>query len=276
MSNPPRSAYQGEVAVAAEVRLPREPRVSERTIIIAGRILLVLLILSLWQYADGRWVPDFAISSPVHVAVRLGEDLLQPTLWQDIAATLEELVLGYVLGAVLGIGLGVLFGLNRIVRGIFEPLISAINGIPKVALAPLFLIWMGLGIQSKVAIAAMMVMLLMFYNTLNGILVAPRPLTDVLRVMGADRITIVRRVLFPFLGSYIVSGLKSSVPIAVIGVIVGEFIGADMGIGFYIRNASDLFDAAGLFAGVLILVVMTLVGSGLVDLLGKRLLRWQR
>lgn len=276
MSTPARNAYQSDVASGAEGRPRRALRASDRTIISVGRIVLVLLILSLWQYADDRWVPDFAISSPLHVAARLGADLLQPMLWQHIAATLEELVLGYVLGAVLGIGLGVLFGLNHIVRGIFEPLISAINGIPKVALAPLFLLWMGLGIESKVAIAAMMVMLLMFYNTLNGILVAPRPLIDVLRVMGADRATIVRRVLLPFLGSYIVSGLKSGVPMAVIGVIVGEFIGADMGIGFYIRNATDLFDAAGLFAGVLILVAMTLIGSGLVDLLGRRLLRWQR
>ncbi|MHB8695941.1 MAG: ABC transporter permease [Solirubrobacteraceae bacterium] len=260
----------------AEPPLRRAPRVSERTVIIAGRILLALLILSLWQYAGGRWVPDFAISSPLQVAVRLADELVHPTIWQDVAVTLEELVLGYVLGAVLGVALGVFFGLNRIIRSIFEPLISAINGIPKVSLAPLFLIWMGLGIESKVAIAGMMVMLLMFYNTLNGILVAPRPLIDVLRVMGADRITIIRRVLLPFLSSYIVSGLKSSVPMAVIGVMVGEFIGADMGIGFYIRNATDLFDAAGLFAGVLILVAMTLVGSGLVDLLGRRLLRWQR
>ena len=249
---------------------------SERTVLIVGRILLVVAILALWQFADDRLLPDFVISSPVNVAARLADDLQRPTIWHDIAVTAEEWVMGYALGAVVGIVLGFLLGLNRMVRGIFEPVLSAVNAIPKVALAPLFLIAMGLGPGSKVAIAAMMVALLMFYNTLGGILVAPRPLIDVLRVMGAGRGTIVRKVLLPFLSTYIVAGLKSSVPLAIVGVIVGEFIGADAGIGFYIRQATSLFDSAGLFSGVFILIVLTLVGNGLVQLLERRLLRWQR
>ena len=250
--------------------------VSERTVLLVGRILLVVAILALWQLADDRALPDFVISSPVHVAARLAEDLQRSTIWNDIATTSEEWVMGYALGAVVGIVLGFLLGLNRIVRGIFEPVLSAVNAIPKVALAPLFLIAMGLGPASKVAIAAMMVALLMFYNTLGGILVAPRPLIDVLRVMGAGRGTIVRKVLLPFLSTYIVAGLKSSVPLAIVGVIVGEFIGADAGIGFYIRQATSLFDSAGLFSGVFVLIVLTLLGNGLVQLLERRLLRWQR
>ena len=248
----------------------------ERTVLIVGRILLVVAILALWQFADDRLLPDFVISSPVHVAARLADDLQRSTIWNDIATTSEEWVMGYALGAVVGIVLGFLLGLNRMVRGIFEPVLSAVNAIPKVALAPLFLIAMGLGPASKVAIAAMMVALLMFYNTLGGILVAPRPLIDVLRVMGASRGTIVRKVLLPFLSTYIVAGLKSSVPLAIVGVIVGEFIGADAGIGFYIRQATNLFDSAGLFSGVFILIVLTLLGNGLVQLLERRLLRWQR
>jgi sulfonate transport system permease protein len=249
---------------------------SERTVLIVGRILLVIAILALWQFADNRLVPDFVISSPLNVAARLAHDLQRPLIWHDIAMTSEELVMGYALGAVMGMMFGLLLGLNRMVRGIFEPVLSAVNAIPKVALAPLFLIAMGLGPASKVAIAAMMVALLMFYNTLGGILVAPRPLIDVLRVMGAGRATIVRKVLLPFLSAYIVAGLKSSVPLAIIGVIVGEFIGADAGIGFYIRQATDLFDSAALFSGVFILIVLTLLGNGLVQLLERRLLRWQR
>jgi NitT/TauT family transport system permease protein len=260
----------------APVLAARSRGASERTVLIGGRILLVVAILVLWQFADGRLLPDFVISSPVHVAARLADDLQRPTIWNDIATTSEEWIMGYALGAVVGIVLGFLLGLNRMVRGIFEPVLSAVNAVPKVALAPLFLIAMGLGPASKVAIAAMMVALLMFYNTLGGILVAPRPLIDVLRVMGARRGTIVRKVLLPFLSTYIVAGLKSSVPLAIVGVIVGEFIGADAGIGFYIRQATSLFDSAGLFSGVFILIVLTLVGNGLVQLLERRLLRWQR
>ncbi|HVA15005.1 MAG TPA: ABC transporter permease [Stellaceae bacterium] len=249
---------------------------SEQTILIVGRIMLILAILAFWQLADNRLVPDFVISNPVHVAARLAHDLQLGTIWHDIAVTSEELVMGYALGAVVGIVFGLLLGLNRIARGIFEPVLSAMNAIPKVALAPLFLIAMGLGPGSKIAIAAMMVALLMFYNTLGGMLVAPRPLIDVLRVIGARRGIIVRKIMLPFLSTYIIAGLKSSVPLAIVGVIVGEFIGASAGIGFYIRDATDLFDSAGLFSGVCILVAMTLLGNWLVQLLERRLLRWQR
>lgn len=272
----------GEALVAERGEEKREPAlarrrrfVSDRMLLLVGRIALVAALLALWQFLDGRVLPDFVISSPTQVAARLVHDLGQPAIWNDIAVTSEELVMGYALGAVFGIVFGLLLGLNGLVRGIFEPVLSTINAIPKVALAPLFLVAMGLGPASKVAIAAMMVALLMFYNTLGGVLNAPRPLIDVLRVIGAGRGTIVRKVLLPYLSTYIIAGLKSGVPLAIVGVIVGEFIGADAGIGFYIRQSTDLFDAAGLFSGVVILIVLTLVGNGLVQLLERRLLRWR-
>jgi NitT/TauT family transport system permease protein len=272
----------GEALVAERGEEKREPAlarrrrfVSERMLLLIGRIALVAALLALWQFLDGRVLPDFVISSPTQVAARLVHDLGQPAIWNDIAVTSEELVMGYALGAVFGIVFGLLLGLNGLVRGIFEPVLSTINAIPKVALAPLFLVAMGLGPASKVAIAAMMVALLMFYNTLGGVLNAPRPLIDVLRVIGAGRGTIIRKVLLPYLSTYIIAGLKSGVPLAIVGVIVGEFIGADAGIGFYIRQSTDLFDAAGLFSGVVILIVLTLVGNGLVQLLERRLLRWR-
>lgn len=263
-----------QAVLAPPVR--RLPQVPERAILIGGRIVLIAGLLALWQYVDGRVLPDFVISSPTQVATRLATDMQSATIWHDIVVTSEEWVVGYALGAIIGITLGIVLGLNRIVRGIFEPVLSTINAIPKVALAPLFLVAMGLGPESKVAIAAMMVALLMFYNTLGGVLMAPKPLVDVLRVIGAGRWVILRKVLLPFLTTYILAGLKSSVPLALVGVIVGEFIGADAGVGFYIRKATSLFDAAGLFSGVCILIILTLVGNGLVQLLENRLLRWRR
>jgi NitT/TauT family transport system permease protein len=261
----------------ASAPAPRKRRLaSERVVLLVGRVLLILVLLAIWQFLDGRVLPDFVISSPTQVASRLAQDLQTATIWNDIAVTAEELVLGYALGAVLGIVLGIVLGMNRLVRGLLEPILSTINAIPKVALAPLFLVAMGLGPASKVAIAAMMVALLMFYNTLGGVLTAPKPLVDVLRVMGAGRGTIVRKVLLPFLSTYIIAGLKSSVPLAIVGVVVGEFIGADAGIGYYIRQSTSLFDSAGLFSGVIMLIVFTLVGNALVQLLETRLLRWRR
>lgn len=249
---------------------------SERAILTVGRIALVIVLLCIWQYLDGRVLPDFVISSPTQVAARLAHDAFEPNIWRDTAITLEEWVFGYGIGALLGIVLGLILGLNHFVRGIFEPVLSTINAIPKVALAPLFLVAMGLGPGSKIAIAAMMVALLMFYNTLGGVTMMPKPLIDVLRVMGASRWTILRKVMLPFLSTYIIAGLKSSVPLAFVGVIVGEFIGADAGIGHYIRESTNLFDAPGLFSGVVILIVLTLIGNALVQLLENRVLRWRR
>jgi NitT/TauT family transport system permease protein len=270
---------------AAEARPPRDAPTgvgtgkrfafSENTILVVGRIALVTTLLAIWEFLDGRVLPDFVISSPTQVAARLFVDMQSAEIWHDIVVTSTEWAFGYAIGAAMGIALGLLLGLNHLVRGIFEPVLSTINAIPKVALAPLFLVAMGLGPESKIAIAAMMVTLLMFYNTLGGVLMAPRALVDVLRVMGAGRFVILRKVLLPFLATYIIAGLKSSVPLALVGVIVGEFIGADSGVGFYIRTASNLFDAPGLFSGVCILIILTLIGNGLVQLLEARLLRWR-
>lgn len=242
----------------------------------AIRMAVILLALALWQYADGRWVADFIISSPTKVAVRLFTEFKTGSVWPDIAVTTEELVLGYLFGVVSGTLIGLILGFWQSAAVVFEPLITAINGIPKVALAPLFLLAMGIGIWSKVAIAAMTVFFVMFYNTYLGMKTLPEPLIDVLRLMGAKRPTIVRKVVFPSITPALLAGLKAGVPFAVIGVVVGEFVAADKGIGYQIRYATDMYDSAGLFAGIIILLAMILIAGGLLSLLERRALRWRR
>jgi NitT/TauT family transport system permease protein len=244
----------------------------------ALRILVFVAILGLWQLADGRWLPDYLISSPVSVAKTLWEYLTgaQPGLWQDIKVTGEELILGYALGVVGGLLIGLLLGYWRAGAAIFNPLITAINGIPKIALAPLFLIWFGIGIESKVAIASMTVFFVMFYNTYMGVMNMPANLVDVLRVMGANRSTIIRRVTLPQISVPVLSGMKASVPFAMIGVIVGEFIASQDGLGYLINTATQNFDSATVFAGIVVLMLMITIGMLLVNLLERRILRWQR
>jgi NitT/TauT family transport system permease protein len=244
----------------------------------ALRILVFVAILGLWQLADGRWLPDYLISSPVSVAKTLWEYLTgaQPGLWQDIKVTGEELILGYALGVVGGLLIGLLLGYWRAGAAIFNPLITAINGIPKIALAPLFLIWFGIGIESKVAIASMTVFFVMFYNTYMGVMNMPANLVDVLRVMGANRSTVIRRVTLPQISVPVLSGMKASVPFAMIGVIVGEFIASQDGLGYLINTATQNFDSATVFAGIVVLMLMITIGMLLVNLLERRILRWQR
>lgn len=242
------------------------------------RVLLFVAILGIWQLANGRWLPDYLISSPARVAETLWRFVtgVQPGLWTDIKVTGEELVLGYLLGVVGGLAVGLLLGYWRAGAAVFNPLITAVNGIPKIALAPLFLIWFGIGVESKIAIASMTVFFVMFYNSYMGVMNMPVNLVDVLRVMGASRSTIIRKVTLPQIGVPVLSGMKSSVPFAMIGVIVGEFIASQDGIGYLINTATQNFDSATVFAGIIVLMLMIAVGMALVGLLERRVLRWQR
>lgn len=237
------------------------------------RGLIVLVLIALWQYADGRWVPDYLISSPVHVVQRLAELFATITIWNDIWVTAQELLLGYVTGVVIGLVAGVVLGLWDVAGTVFEPIIAAINGVPKVALAPLFLIWLGIGITSKVAIAAMTVFFVMFYNVYLSVRTVPRNLKDVLRIMGAGRGFIVREVVLPSTAVPVVAGLKASVPFAMIGVVVGEFIAAQAGVGYYIRYSTDMYDSAGIYAGILLLVAMVLISNSILGMVSGRVLR---
>lgn len=242
------------------------------------RLVIFAGILGLWQVADGRWLPDYLISSPSQIAKTLW-DLLSgstPGLWADIQTTAEELVLGYALGVASGVAVGLLLGYWHAGAAVFNPLITAINGIPKIALAPLFLIWFGIGLQSKVAIASMTVFFVMFYNSYMGVVTMPQDLVNVLRVMGASRWTIIRSVTLPQISVPLLAGLKASVPFAMIGVIVGEFIAAQQGVGYLIKSATQNFDSATVFAGIAVLMIMMVIGMMLVALVERRALRWQR
>jgi NitT/TauT family transport system permease protein len=242
------------------------------------RVLVFLVVLALWQLADGRMLPDYLISSPVHVAKTLWDYAtgVQPGLWRDIQVTAEELVLGYAVGVLGGLAVGLLLGYWRVGARVLNPLIGAVNGIPKIALAPLFLIWFGIGVESKIAIAAMTVFFVMFYNTYMGVATMPDNLVNVLRVMGARRATVIRRVTLPQISVPVLSGMKSSVSFAMIGVIVGEFIASQDGVGYLINTATQNFDSATVFAGIVVLMLMIAIGMVLVGLLERWALRWQR
>jgi NitT/TauT family transport system permease protein len=265
-----------EAADADLGRKARRLRVPGSVGIYIGRALIVAAILGFWQISSGSLLPKYLMSSPSDVAQRLYDLFRTGTVWSDIGITTEELVLGFGAGVIGGVLVGVILGSWRLGAALLEPLLAAINGIPKIALAPLFLLWFGIGMGSKVAIAAMTVFFVMFYNVFMGMGTVPRGLTQALQIIGAGRVTIIRRLVLPQLTVPILAGLKAGVSFAMIGVVVGEFVAADSGLGYYVRNATDLFDSPGVYAGIILLMALVLIGVGLVSALERRLLRWRR
>ena len=265
-----------EAADADLGRKARRLRVPGSVGIYIGRALIVAAILGFWQISSGSLLPKYLMSSPSDVAQRLYDLFRTGTVWSDIGITTEELLLGFGAGVIGGVLVGVILGSWRLGAALLEPLLAAINGIPKIALAPLFLLWFGIGMGSKVAIAAMTVFFVMFYNVFMGMGTVPRGLTQALQIIGAGRVTIIRRLVLPQLTVPILAGLKAGVSFAMIGVVVGEFVAADSGLGYYVRNATDLFDSPGVYAGIILLMALVLIGVGLVSALERRLLRWRR
>jgi NitT/TauT family transport system permease protein len=248
-----------------------------RTMLIrVSRIAFILFILSLWQFLSGRVIEDFLISNPIDVAVKLVEVLGDPEMHHNILVTAQELVLGWFLGSVAGATVGWCIGAAKFLGEVLEPIIIAVNGIPKVALAPMFLLWFGLGLASKVAIASMIVFFLVFNNVYAGMRNVPKPLVDIAKSMGASRMYIVRRVTLPSVSVPLFAALRAGVPFAMIGVIAAEFVSADEGLGHYSMAATQLFDSAGLFAALVIIVAMVVVGSEIVGVFQRRALAWMK
>lgn len=239
------------------------------------RFLPLFVLLALWEYGAGVGVDEFYVSKPSKIAVRLYDELASGSIMPDLQVTIIEIVLGYLIGSVLGVILGYLLAVREGILKIVEPYLITLQGVPKSAIAPLFIIWMGIGIWSKVAVAASMVFFLVFYNTLLGVRMVNSEFVNLARIMGASEWSVTRRVVLPSIFPYILTGLKMSLPYAIIGVLVGEFIASKAGIGSYILRATNQFDPAGTFVGIILLLFMVLVGNAFVGWAERRLLKWE-
>jgi NitT/TauT family transport system permease protein len=257
-------------------RLARLRRGRRANLILVTQVGLVLAALLAWQLLSGRVIQSFLVSDPVDVAKKLWDVIGTSEMDHDIAVTGQELVYGWVIGSVAGAVVGWGLGTVKFLGEVFEPIINAVNGVPKIALAPLFLLWFGFGISSKVVLAATMVFFIVFYNVFAGMRNVPQPLCDVARVMGASRWYVVRKVVLPSVAVPLFAALKVGVSLAMIGVIAGEYISAQDGLGYYTMTATQDFDPAGLFAAIVIIVVMVVAGYAIIGFFERRVLAWQQ
>jgi NitT/TauT family transport system permease protein len=234
-----------------------------------------IVILIFWQWAAGRLIKEIYVSKPTAVAERLYELFSSGEIYPHLWTTGQELVLGYVIGVSGGILAGYALGRSPRLASIFEPYVMAFYGIPKIALAPLFIIWFGIGIWSKIALAGIMVFFLVFYNVYTGVRSVDRELVNLTLVMGANQRQLTYHVYFPAAAPYVLLGMRMAVPYSVIGVIVGEFTSSTQGLGLFIHEASSTYDPAGVFAGIVILLAFVVVANVLAGRLERRFLRWK-
>ncbi len=239
------------------------------------RVAFIGGFLLLWQIASGRWIEPFLISSPSRIFTSLISGFQSGDLLQHTWVTFTEIAIGFPLGAISGIALGYCFGRSRLLAEVFEPIIIALNGIPRTALAPLFIVWLGIGIWSKVGVVFLLTFFLNFFNTYTGMRQMDQEYVDLARLMRVRGLKLTFRVILPAISPYVFTGIRTSIPFSVIGAIVGEFIAATEGVGYFIRLSAGIFRTADVFVGIIVLMFMVIIMDKIAGRVEKRVLRWQ-
>lgn len=244
-------------------------------VVAIGRLVLLAVVLGAWQLVAGWIIEPLFISQPSAVIKQLGQWAADGTLARNTAITIQEIVLGFLLGASLGILAGFIVASVEFIGRVIDPYVMALYSIPKVALAPLFIVWFGIGISMKVLLAAVTVFFLVFLNTAAGVREVDRGLTDAARLMGASRRQLALKVMLPGAMGGVITGLRLGIPYALIGTVVGELVASNRGLGYLISDSASQFNTAGVFAALFILGVIALLINALVNLLERNTTRWK-
>jgi NitT/TauT family transport system permease protein len=240
-----------------------------------GQVLPLLVLLAGWQLGSGRLVDPLLFSTPLAIVQRLATLFQSRQFYDDLSTTLTEIALGYAFGVVAGVVIAFLAWRWKALDRIVQPYIIAFNAIPKVALAPLFLIWFGIGIWSKVATAFALVFFLAFYSVYLGLHSLDLELVDLARIMGCNERQVSLQVLLPATLPFVLSALRTCMPYAIIGVIIGEFAASTRGVGYRVLYSAGTFDPAGVYAHIVVLVILVLVVNALLGRLEARVIRWR-
>ncbi|HEX9018169.1 MAG TPA: ABC transporter permease [Anaerolineaceae bacterium] len=229
-----------------------------------------------WELVS-RWsgLPSFILPTPKGVWLRFLATLEDGSLLRNSSATLLEVVLGLLVGVVLATMTGYMVGKSHLLERVLSPYLVASQAVPVVAIAPLLVIWFGPGIPSKVLICALTVFFPVLVNTVVGVRAVPEHLRDLMRSMHATPLQMLRYLEIPAALPVFLGGLRIGATLSVIGAVVGEFVGADRGLGFLVNVGHGQYDTALVFVAIITLIVLALGLYGAVLLVEKRMLRWQ-
>jgi NitT/TauT family transport system permease protein len=257
-------------------------RVRNRARLVALQALVGLGFLLAWHvlssvplYGPKPMLDPFFFSKPLDVLARTWKDFASGEIWRHLGVTLVETVLAFVTGAGGGIVLGFLFARREVLAAVFDPYIKAANALPRVVLAPIFALWFGLGIWSKVALGFTLVFFIVFFNVYQGVReVSPTVLANA-RMLGMNERQLLRHVYWPSALTWMFSSLHTSVGFALVGAVVGEYLGSAAGLGYKIHEAESVFDVTGVFSGMLVLALFVIIIDTMVTAIEQRLLVWR-
>jgi NitT/TauT family transport system permease protein len=272
------SNMQSEVLERKKEMRRRALRIRVRNLTLQA--LVFVLVFGAWQLlADNGIIDKFFFSSPIDIIKHIIEWFVDGTsqgpLYKHFVVTFEETFLSFVIGVVLGVIGGFALGRNEILSVVFGPYIQMLNALPRVVLAPIFILWLGLGMPSKVALGVTLTFFVVFFNAFQGVREVDKNLINNARLLGASKSQLARHVIIPSALTWILSSLHSSFGFALVGAVVGEFIGATKGLGFLIAQAQGAFDTTGVFAGMVLLSVTALIANWAVVKLEKRFVGWR-
>jgi NitT/TauT family transport system permease protein len=252
-----------------------------RVALLLCQVTVAVVALVLWQLfatvpVFGKMLlPPFFFSTPLEVAEQVVKWFSTGTIWKHLLITLWESILAFAIGSALGVLIGFWFARQPRIAAIFDPYVKMANALPRVVLAPIFTLWLGLGIWSKVALGVTLVFFIVFFNVYQGVKEVSTTVLDNGRMLGMNDRQLMRHVYWPSALSWMFSSLHTSVGFAVVGAVVGEYLGSAAGLGYLIQQAEGVFDVAGVFAGMFVLSVFVILIDYAVTLVERRLLVWR-
>ena len=242
--------------------------------LVATPLILVVLVLVWGFYVRAFEVSPLILPSPASVGASIVDLLQSPRTWNHIWYTLYETIAGFLIAVIVGIGLGALLGNTPWLERTLNPLIVGLQVMPKIALVPLFVVWFGFGLGSKIAVAAVISLFPVLVNTIAGLKGCDQGRLDVLRALGASRWDCFRLVKMPNALPFVFAGLSTAVMFALTGALVGEFVGANQGLGYLIVQANNFMDIPRVFAVLAVLCAVGTAAFGILQFARRKFLYW--
>ncbi|HEX8006619.1 MAG TPA: ABC transporter permease [Trebonia sp.] len=276
----PRAAIQPQTEDAVMTTRARQQARRRKLLLYAARLATLVIVFGGWQlFTKLKIVDPFFWGQPSGIVHQLRDWSAHGTeygsIWLQVWITMKEALLGFVFGVAGGVVLGILLGQVRFLADVLGPYIKVLNALPRIVLGSLFTVALGLGTASKVLLAGVLVFFVVFFNAFQGVREVDRNFVANARVLGASRLQITRHVVLPSALTWIIASLHVAFGFAIIGAIVGEFLGAQKGLGLVIATSQNNFNPNGVFGAMFIIAVIALAAEALIELLERRLLAWR-